>query len=148
MSLSAAIPIGDLISISIFPAVKSLILRTLSFPFLVASSIELIRDSVVIPGGISEMARVELSFTLIRARIRIVPRPSSYSEASIRPPAMKSGNNLNFWFRSTAICASNNSMKLCGRILDESPTAIPSVPNMSKRGNFDGKVTGSFPRPS
>ena len=44
--------------------------------------------------------------------------------------------------------ASHSSLKLCGSILDESPTAIPSTPCASKSGNFTGKVIGSLLRPS
>jgi len=44
--------------------------------------------------------------------------------------------------------ASISSLKLWGSIFDESPTAIPSAPNASRRGNLTGKVTGSLFRPS
>ena len=44
--------------------------------------------------------------------------------------------------------ASISSQKLCGKILVESPTAIPSAPCANNKGNFMGKFTGSFFRPS
>ena len=58
-------------------AVKSLIERTFSFPLRAASSIEAMIDSVVVPGGISRIARVEPSLTSMRARMRTLPLPSS-----------------------------------------------------------------------
>ena len=44
--------------------------------------------------------------------------------------------------------ASINSTKLCGRILVDKPTAIPSAPWANNRGNMTGKLIGSFLRPS
>ncbi len=38
--------------------------------------------------------------------------------------------------------ASISSMKLCGRIFDASPTAIPSTPCASKSGKFNGQCYG------
>ncbi len=46
------------------------------------------------------------------------------------------------------MAASTSSMKLCGSILDASPTAIPSTPCTSNKGNFTGSVTGSLFLPS
>ena len=41
-----------------------------------------------------------------------------------------------------------SSLKLCGSILVERPTAIPSAPWASNSGNLTGRETGSFLRPS
>ena len=41
-----------------------------------------------------------------------------------------------------------SSLKLCGRILQARPTAMPSTPWASSSGNFTGRVTGSLLRPS
>ena len=40
--------------------------------------------------------------------------------------------------------ASQSSLKLWGSILDERPTAIPSTPCASSKGNLTGRVTGSL----
>ena len=46
------------------------------------------------------------------------------------------------------MAASIISLKLCGNIFDASPTAIPSTPWASNKGNFTGSVTGSLFLPS
>ena len=48
----------------------------------------------------------------------------------------------------TATSASTSSRKLCGKILVDMPTAMPSVPSMSSAGTLAGRKTGSFFRPS
>ena len=50
--------------------------------------------------------------------------------------------------RRQATEASISSLKLCGRIFDDSPTAMPSAPCASSRGNLIGRLTGSRLRPS
>ena len=64
------------------------------------------------------------------------------------PPVIKSGYKSDLRPRSAAIDASINSQKLCGKILQARPTAIPSTPCANNKGNFIGKVTGSRLRPS
>ncbi len=44
--------------------------------------------------------------------------------------------------------ASISSLKLWGSILEARPTAMPSTPCASNRGNFMGRVSGSWLRPS
>ena len=109
---------------------------------------EAVSDSVVVVGGISFISTVESSLILILARTVTWPAPSRYSRASIKPPVWKSGSNLKGCFFRMAIWAWSNSGKLCGRMRDAMPTAIPSVPSMSRRGSLDGRVIGSLPRPS
>ena len=46
------------------------------------------------------------------------------------------------------MAASQISLKLCGRIFDDSPTAMPSAPCASSSGNFTGSVIGSLFLPS
>src|SRR5439155_10823913 len=127
---------------------KSLTLFTLILPLRAASSIEAMSESVVVVGGISLMITVESSLVLIFARTLIPPAPSLYSRASMRPPVGKSGSSLNGCFFRMAICASSSSGKLWGRILQDMPTAMPSVPSISSSGSFDGSATGSWLRPS
>ena len=44
--------------------------------------------------------------------------------------------------------ASINSLKLCGNIFVDNPTAIPSAPCANNKGNITGRFTGSFLLPS
>src|SRR5205823_13792078 len=83
---SALSPLGDLISISTSSDVKSLMLLTLILALREASSMEPIKESVVVVGGISLMTTVESSLALILARTLIWPAPSRYSRAFMRPP--------------------------------------------------------------
>ena len=61
---------------------------------------------------------------------------------------MKSGKSSKGFLRSAAICASRSSTKLWGRMREERPTAMPSVPSISSSGSREGRATGSLPRPS
>ena len=63
---------------------------------------------------------------------------------STNPPVKKSGYNLNDLSFKDEIEHLINSLKLCGKIFVDSPTAMPSAPIDSKRGNFDGKISGSL----
>ena len=55
---------------------------------------------------------------------------------------------MNDFSLTTDIEALINSIKLCGNILVESPTAIPSTPCAKTKGNLTGRLTGSLLRPS
>ena len=72
----ALTPTGALLSISTSSEVKSLMDFTFSLPFATASSMELVSDSVVVPGGSSLMTTVDSSFSLIFARTFTLPLPS------------------------------------------------------------------------
>ena len=84
----------------------------------------------------------------IAARTFTLPRPSSYSDTSIVPPSWKSGYSTTGFLRIRSISACRSSGKLCGRMAVESPTAMPSAPNMSSSGILAGSSTGSLLRPS
>src|SRR6218665_1781740 len=60
------------------------------------------------------------------------------------PPVEKSGYSLGFFPFKISMEAFINSLKLCGRILVDNPTAIPSTPCAKSNGNFTGSVTVSF----
>ncbi len=79
-------------------AVKSWILRTATFFFRIASSMEFDSDSVVSPQGSSVITSRFLSSFSMTARTFTLPRPSSYSETSMMPPSWKSGKSWNFFF--------------------------------------------------
>ena len=64
------------------------------------------------------------------------------------PPVIKSGKILKLFPFKYLIDASISSIKLCGKILVDNPTAIPSAPCANNNGNFTGKSIGSFLRPS
>ena len=72
------------------------------------------------------------------------------------PPVGKSGPgiiSINFSiliFGSLiwAIIAFANSLKLCGGIFVDIPTAIPEAPFSKRLGIFEGKTLGSFEDPS
>ena len=136
---------------STFSAVQSSTLAILIFPFSFAARMLSMRPPVVVPNGISETCSVLPFFALLmRARTFTFPprKPSLYSVASISAPVGKSGSRWTGSFRSAAMAASQSSLKLCGRILQLSPTAMPSTPCASSSGNFIGSVTGSLFRPS
>ena len=128
-------------------------LRIGIFFFLTASSIEVIRASVVTPCGSSV---ITIRFVLrdsMRPLSLIFPFPLLYSDTSIRPPFWKSGSKfrstgLLFFSRKISICASSSSIKLCGRMDVDSPTAIPSAPSISINGSLEGKCMGSWFLPS
>ncbi len=104
----------------------------------------------MVPKGISRMASIFLLTFSMTARTRILPprSPSLYFEKSATPPVKKSGRILMVFPRIASMDASISSQKLCGRILQASPTAIPSTPCASNKGNLTGSVTGSLLRPS
>ena len=64
------------------------------------------------------------------------------------PDVGKSGNSVNFCPFKHLIDESINSIKLCGKILVDKPTAIPSPPWAKSKGNLTGKFIGSFLLPS
>ena len=128
--------------------VKSVMEAILSLPLRAAFSMEAIRRSVVVSAGTSRMITCLSPSASILARTRICPRPSSYSETSIRPPVWKSGKTWKGRSSRMAISASSSSQKLCGRMCVAMPTAMPSVPIISSAGTFAGRHTGSLPRPS
>ena len=64
------------------------------------------------------------------------------------PPVGKSGTSVNLLPCKCLIDASISSLKLCGSILVDKPTAIPSPPCAKSIGNLTGKWMGSFFRPS
>ncbi|MPM47039.1 hypothetical protein SDC9_93747 [bioreactor metagenome] len=107
-------------------------------------------EAVVFPYGRLVITNVLLSSFFIEARTFTDPprSPSLYFSTSIYPPVWKSGNRLNFFPCRYATDASHSSLKLCGKILEVRPTAIPSVPCASSSGNLAGSVTGSLFRPS
>ena len=76
------------------------------------------------------MINVLLFSFSIPARTRTFPplNPSLYWVKSARPPLGKSGKISTFLPLSEFILASISSMKLCGKILQARPTAIPSAP--------------------
>ena len=117
--------------------------------FSAAFSIDCTRLSVVQVAGISRITSFRcFSSTSILARTTIRPLPSSYSETSIVPPSRKSGYSRKGSPRSSQICASRSSRKLCGMIVVAMPTAMPSLPSISRLGILTGSTTGSRLRPS
>ena len=150
MVLSGEMLGGRWIRISTSAAVLSSIRLILIFPLSLAFKIESISDEVVVLNGIWRITKVFLSSWATLARTRILPprKPSLYCPTSITPPVGKSGYNSNRFPFRCLIDASISSIKLCGRILVDSPTAIPSPPCASSNGNFTGRWIGSFFRPS
>ena len=150
MVLSDETPGARCTRISTFFAVLSSTFLILILPLSFAFRIDSMIDDVVLPYGISEMTRVLLSCLLILARIFTEPprSPSLYLLTSMYPPVWKSGYKANFSPFRYEMDASISSLKLCGRILEERPTAIPSTPCASNSGNLTGSVTGSRLRPS
>ena len=130
MALSVVTPEGSSTTISTFLAVLSTTCLIFILPLSFAFKIESINDSVVTPKGNSRITNVFLSTASIFARTWSFPPrfPALYSEASIEPPVGKSGIKFVFLPFNTAIEASINSLKLCGRIFVLKPTAIPSTP--------------------
>ena len=122
----------------------------LNLSFIVGLKIESISDEVVVLNGIWRITKVFLSSWATLARTRILPprNPSLYCPTSITPPVGKSGYNSNRFPFRCLIDASISSIKLCGKILVDSPTAIPSPPCASSNGNFTWRWIGSFLRPS
>ncbi len=150
MVLSDETPGARWICISTFAAVLSSIFLIFILPFSLAFIIDSINEEVVFPKGTSVTTNVLLSRFSIFARTFTVPplNPSLYLLKSAIPPVGKSGSSSKSIFFRYAIEASISSIKLCGNSFDASPTAIPSTPCASKRGNLTGSVTGSFLRPS
>ena len=150
MVLSGETPFGKWITISTFSAVLSSIFFTRSFPLSFAFKTLSIKEPVVVPKGISVITKVLSSSFFILALTLILPplNPSLYWLISAIPPVKKSGSILVFLPRSASILASIISIKLCGRILQANPTAIPSAPCANKTGNLAGSVSGSLALPS
>ena len=150
MAKSGLIPGANCTSISTSLAVLSITFLTLIFPLSLALIILSMSDPVVVPKGISLINNVDLSFSSILERTRILEPflPSLYIEKSAYPPVGKSGNIFTFLPRKISILASHNSIKLWGIIFVLKPTAIPSTPCANNNGNFIGKVTGSRFLPS
>jgi hypothetical protein len=115
-----------------------------------AARIESMRDSVVVPKGSSVTARRYFERVSILARTFTLPprSPSLYSEKSAMPPVGKSGKMRKRFPWRWFTAARQRSLKLCGRILVERPTAMPSAPSRRTSGNLAGRVTGSRVRPS
>ena len=89
------------------------------------------------------------SFSIFARTFSTPPRcPSLYFDTSMLPPVRKSGYNWNSCPCRYLMAASHNSLKLCGRIFDDRPTAMPSAPCAKSRGNLAGRVMGSLLRPS
>ena len=136
--------------ISTSAAVLLSIFLIFSCPLSQALTIESIRLSAVVPKGTSVMEIVRWSICFMRALTLKRPplRPSLYFETSIKPPVGKSGYMQNSSPLNMAMEASISSLKLCGRISQANPTAMPFAPCASKRGNLTGKVSGSIFLPS
>lgn len=150
MALSDEVPGCRCTIILACAAVWFTTLLTLILPFSCALIIEVISEDVVLPKGSSVIDRVFESILSILARTFTAPprSPSLYRDTSMNPPVWKSGYRLKLSPLRHAIAASHISPKLCGSIFEDSPTAIPSAPCASSKGNFIGSVTGSFFRPS
>ena len=150
MVLSDDSSLATWITISTLSAVRSSTFLILILPFSLALIIDSLIDSEVVENGISVITSVRLSTFEMRARTFTAPprKPSLYRLASIKPPVGKSGKSWKSSPLRCAIQAEISSLKLCGRIFEAKPTAIPSVPCASKSGNLMGSVTGSSLRPS
>ena len=148
--LSGDTPEGKWINISTSDDVLSSIFLTLIFPLSFAFKIDSIRDDDVVVKGICEITRVFLLSWSILALTLILPPlfPSLYWVTSTTPPVGKSGKISNLLPLKYFIDESINSIKLWGKTFVDNPTAIPSAPWANSKGNFRGKLTGSFLLPS
>ena len=86
--LSPAWSSSSILTVSL---VRSCSLRTGTFFFLIASSMDSAMESVVSPHGSSVMTSLFLSSFSILARTLTLPSPSWYSLTSMIPPSWKSG---------------------------------------------------------
>ena len=150
MVLSDDTPGARCTCISTSADVRSVTLRALILPFSIALVMLSIRVLTVFEKGISRMISVFWScFSIFARTFSTPPRcPSLYFDTSMLPPVRKSGYSWNGCPCRYLMAASHNSLKLCGRIFDDSPTAMPSAPCASSSGNFAGSVIGSLLRPS
>jgi len=150
INFSGSAPCGRWTRISTWSAVLSSTRLILILPLAFAARIDSMTDSVVVAYGSSVIARRILLLRSIRARIFTFPprSPSLYSEKSASPPVGKSGYIRKVLPWRWLMAARQRSLKLCGRILVERPTAIPSAPSRRTIGNLAGRVMGSFARPS
>ena len=137
-------------TISTSLAVLSSTFLILILPLSLAFKILSISELVVTPNGSSRITSVLLSAFSILPRTRTLPplNPLLYASTSAVPPVGKSGYSLNPLPRRVQMLASMSSMKLCGSVLHANPTAMPSTPEASKRGNLTGRTSGSLFRPS
>ena len=131
---------------------KSLLDFTFSLPLRVASSMEAVRLSVVVVGGISLITTVDSSFALIFARtftellaVLVIPAQSINSARQKIRQALErlllQDRDLRFeQLPETHYAGKIRALKL--------HHAMPSVPSINVRGSLHGSVTGSLFVPS
>ena len=141
LSRSSIESLCNVSTISTLDAVLSPTFLIRILPLSLAAGILSIRLVVVVPKRDLPDDGVLRSFFSMRARMRIRPprKPSLYFEKSAMPPVGKSGRMLTFLPCKRSIDASSNSTKLCGRMRQARPTAMPSTPLCEQQWELEGQ---------